>query len=222
MLGYTPKKAPPSPAKTGASNAGVNYWARTLDGWLPLLSLVAPLTLFVSALARASGAGLLPGDLFWISTYEAPIAGVGAAFNPATFVFLGKVVAVAYPKAGVTVTIAGVLSTSFMVFIIAFRGLAATYVAKGVDPNLLADFMGPGLVPNMLYNVANFVAWVAAAVAALRGRLGPWWCGWSLLVGIFCIPVAQAAYYRIEIFYPLGTGLLTIGVWGLTGGKQRK
>ena len=109
-----------------------------------------------------------------------------------------------------------------MVFIIAYRGLVTTYVAKGVDPNLLADFMGPGLLPNMLYNVANFVVWVAAGVAAIRGKVGPWWCGWSLLLGIFCIPVAQAAYYQIEVFYPLGTGLLSLGVWGLTQEKWKR
>ena len=61
-----------------ARDAGVDYWASTLDRWLPLLSLVAPLFLFLSAVVRASGAGLLPGALFWISTHEAPIAGFGA------------------------------------------------------------------------------------------------------------------------------------------------
>ena len=205
-----------------SAEAGVSVWINTFEAWLPLLALVAPLFLFVSALARASGAGTLPGKLFWISIYEAPIAGVGAAFYPATFIFMGKTIAAKYPKTGVTVTAAGVLSTSFMVFIIAFRGLAAGYIEKGVDPNLLADFMSTGLIPNMLYNVAHFIAWVAASVASIRGAIGPWWCGWSMLVGILCIPIAQAIYFRIEIFYPLGTGLLTLSVWALHTPKDKK
>ena len=206
--GDTPRRMP--------VDDGVVFWTTAFEAWLPLLALVAPLSLFLSALVRASGAGTLPGELFRISTYEAPIAGVGAAFYPATFIFQGKVVARKFPRAGVTVTAAGVLSTSFMVFIIAFGGLVAGYVEKGIDPSLLADFMSPawspGLIPNMLYNAANFVALVTASLACIYGNIGPWWCGWSMLLGTICSPVAQAAYFRIEVFYPLGTGLLTLSV----------
>ena len=129
---------------------------------------------------------------------------------------MGKTIAGKFPKTGVMVTLAGVLSTSFMVFIVAYRGLVAGYVAKGIEPSLLADFMSIGLVPNMIYNIANFAAWVAAGVACIRGS-GPQWCGWSMLLGIVCMPIAQAVYYRIEFFYPLtlivgknGSGKTTI------------
>ena len=207
-------------ARNATAVDGAGVWASTFEAWLPLLALVAPLSLFLSALVRASGAGTLPGELFWISVYEAPIAGVGAAFYPATFIHIGKTIAGKFPKTGVMVTVAGVLSTSFMVFIVAYRGLVAGYVAKGIEPSLLADFMSIGLVPNMVYNIANFAAWVAAGVACIRGG-GPQWCGWSMLLGIVCMPIAQAVYYRIEFFYPLATGSLMLGVWGLPSGKAK-
>ena len=218
------RAASPSPRKRVArgEGGGVDVWSNTFETWLPFLALVAPLSLFLSALVRASGAGTLPGELFWISVYEAPIAGIGAPFAPATFIHMGKIIAAKFPKTGVTVTATGTLSTSFMVFIIAFRGLVAGYVEKGIAPSQLADFMSTGLIPNMLYNVANFIAWVSAGVACIRGRIGPWWCGWAMLVGIICMPIAQAIYFHIEIFYPLATGLLTLGVWGLSWGKQKK
>ena len=118
-------RASATQATMSADGAGV--WASTFEGWLPLLALVAPLSLFLSALVRASGAGTLPGELFWISVHEAPIAGVGAAFYPATFIHMGKTIAAGkFPKTGVVVTVAGVLSTSFMVFIIAFHRTPVT------------------------------------------------------------------------------------------------
>jgi hypothetical protein len=192
---------------------GRDEWVNTLAAWLPLLALAAPLSLFASALVRATGAATLPGELFWVSAYEAPIAGIGMPFFPATFIFLGKAIAGAFPKTGVTVTLAGTLGTGFMVFIIAYRGLVAGYVDKGIDPSLLADFMFTGILPFFpVMNIAFFIAWIAAGVAILRSSIGPWWCGWLMLLGIFCIPISQAAYYKIEIFYPLGTGLLALSV----------
>ena len=79
-------------ARNATGVDGERVWASTFEAWLPLLALVAPLSLFLSALVRASGAGTLPGELFWISVYEAPIAGVGAAFYPATFIHMGKTI----------------------------------------------------------------------------------------------------------------------------------
>ena len=34
---------------------GVNIWVSALAAWLPLLALVAPLSLFASAVVRATG-----------------------------------------------------------------------------------------------------------------------------------------------------------------------
>ena len=61
-LAVTPPKSPKSPK--APKSKGADVWAATFEAWLPLLALVAPLSLFLSALARATGAPLcfpLPG-----------------------------------------------------------------------------------------------------------------------------------------------------------------
>ena len=196
------------------------YWNEIFNSWLPILALVAPITLFCSALIRASGVGVLPDDLDWISKYEAIVGLAGAPFGVATFIFVGRIVADEFPKTGVMVTIFGVLFTGFMVFITSFRGLAAGYVELSVDPALINEGQLPiWVIPILIYNLLGFIAHIGAGIALIRGKSTLSWCGWSMILGIICIPIAQAFYFHLEIFYPLGTGLILLSIIGLV--RQR-
>ena len=199
-----------------ASEKKSEYWNEIFNSWLPMFALVAPITLFCSALIKASGVGELPGDLDWVSKYEAIVALAGAPFGVATFILVGRIVADEFPKTGVMVTIFGVLWTGFMVFITSFRALAAGYVELGVDPALINEGKLPiWVTPILFYNFFGFIAHIGAGIALIRGKSTLSWCGWSMILGIICIPIAQVIQFHPEIFYSLGTGLILLSIIGL-------
>jgi len=49
----------------------------------------------------------------------------------------------------------------------------------------------------------------------MRKKIAPWWVGLALILATPCIVIAQALYFNLEIFWPLGNALWLLGVWGL-------
>ncbi len=195
-------------------------WARTFKKRLPMLALVAPLFFFIASVVRALGIGTLPGDLNWVSGYEGLIMGIGVPFFVATFIFMGQRIAERSPNTGIVVTVLGVLGTAFIAFISGFRGLAAGFVASGMDPKAINDGLESEtslicLSGILLYNFCFMLAWIIAGVAIMRNKIAPWWVGLACILSIPSLITAQALYFKLEIFWPLAMGLWLLGVWGM-------
>jgi len=195
-------------------------WGTTFERWLPMLALVAPLFFFIASLVRAFGIGTLPGDLNWVSSYEGLIMGIGVPFFVATFIFMGHRIAMRSPNTGIVVTVLGVLGTAFIAFISGFRGLAAGFVASGIDPKAINDGLESDasltwLLGLLLYNFCFMLAWLIAGVAIMRNKIAPWWVGLAFILSVPSLITGQALYINLEIFWPLALGLWLLGVWGL-------
>jgi hypothetical protein len=195
-------------------------WVSTFRKRLPMLALVAPLCFFIASVVRAFGIGTLPGELFWVSSYEGLIMTIGVPFFVATFIFIGQKIAERSPNTGIVVTVLGVLGAAFIAFISGFRALAAGLVASGMDPKAINDgFESEAtmiwLSGLLLYNFCFFFAWIIAGVAIMRKKIAPWWVGLAFILSIPSLITAQALYYNLEIFWPLALGLWLLGVWGL-------
>lgn len=195
-------------------------WGRTFQKRLPMLALVAPLCFFIASLVRAFGIGTLPGDLYWVSSYEGLIMGIGAPFFVATFIFMGQRIAERSPNTGILVTVLSVLGTAFIAFVSGFRALAAGFVASGMDPKAINDgFESEAsliwLLGLLLYNFCFMFVWIIAGVAIMRKKIAPWWVGLAFILSVPSLITAQALYIMLEIFWPLALGLWLLGVWGL-------
>ncbi|MGE0589803.1 MAG: hypothetical protein AB7O48_14595 [Cyclobacteriaceae bacterium] len=195
-------------------------WVSTFKRRLPTLALVAPLCFFIASIVRAFGIGTLPGDLYWISSYEGLIMGIGVPFFVATFIFMGQRIAERSPNTGIWVTALGVLGTAFIAFISGFRGLAAGFVASGIDPKAINDGLESEgsliwLSGILLYNFCFMFAWLIAGVAIMRNKIAPWWVGLAFTLSVPSLITAQALYINLEIFWPFALGLWLLGVWGL-------
>ena len=195
-------------------------WVSTFKKRLPMLALVAPVCFFIASVVRALGIGTLPGELYWVSSYEGMIMGIGVPFFVATFIFIGQRIAERSPNTGIVVTVLGVLGTAFIAFISGFRALAAGFVASGMDPKAINDgFESEAsliwLLGLLLYNFCFMFAWIIAGVAIMRKKIAPWWVGLAFILSIPSLITAQALYYKLEIFWPLALGLWLLGVWGL-------
>ncbi len=55
-------------------------WVRTFKKRLPMLDLVGPFLFFMASLVRAFGIGTVPGELYWVSSYEGLMMTIGVPF----------------------------------------------------------------------------------------------------------------------------------------------
>ena len=200
-------------------NSHNDQWATTFNQQLPKLALVGPFFFFTASIVRAFGIGTLPGEVYWISSYEGLLMTIGVPFFVATFIFMGREIATRSPKTGITVTVLGVLGTAFITFISSFRALAAVFVALGVDPKVVNDGLESEasmmwLAGLFLYNFCYFFTWPIAGVEIIRNRVAPWWVGLAFILSIPSLITGQALYFHLEIFWPLANALWLFGVWG--------
>lgn len=195
-------------------------WVRTFKKRLPMLALVGPFFFFIASVVRAFGIGTLPGEVYWVSSYEGLIMTIGVPFFVATFIFMGQKIADHSPNTGIAVTVLGVLGVAFITFISSFRALAAGFVALGMDPKMINDGLESEasmiwLSGLFLYNFCFFSTWIIAGVAIMRKKIAPWWAGLAFILSIPSLITAQALYYNLEIFWPLANAMWLFGVWGL-------
>ena len=197
---------------------GAEQWAATWERALPVLAVAGPGSWFVAALIRAAGIGTLDGDLDWISRPEGFIMVLGVPCFVATFLLVGRVVAERAPRAGVTVTALGLLGIAAAGMLSGIRLFMGQFTDAGLDPKTLNDAFETTSAWDLgffLYNVAWFVAWIIAGTVILRTGVAPRWAGACYIAGVAAIVTAQALYVALPVFWPLGTGLLTIGVVSL-------
>lgn len=197
-----------------------NTWAQSWQKRLPVLALIGPACFFLASLVRAMGIGTLSGGLSWVSAPEGVILCIGVPFFVATFIFLGLRIAEQSPKTGNVVLVLGILGVAFLAFVSSFRALSKGLVDAGLDPTELntafeSEATAIWLAPLFLFNLGQFIAWIIAGVAVIRKKLAPWWVGLALILAVPCIITAQAFYFMLELFWPLGNALWLLGVWGV-------
>ena len=203
----------PAPPRDGAER-----WATTWERALPVLAVAGPGSWFVAALIRAAGIGTLDGDLDWISRPEGFIMVLGVPCFVATFLLVGRVVAERAHRAGVTVTALGLLGLASAGMLSGIRLFMGQFIDAGLDPKILNDAFETTSgwdLSFFLSNVAWFVAWIIAGIVILRTGVASRWAGACYIAGVAAIVTAQALYVALPVFWPLGTGLLTIGVVSL-------
>ena len=183
-----------------------------------MLALVGPASWFLAALVRAAGIGTLEGDLDWASRPEGLILVLGSPFFAATFIFIGQRLSDRAVRAGIVVTALGVLAVAPLAFISGFRLLMGQFIDEGFDPDAMNEAFEAVSAWDLgffVLNLGGFVAWIIAGVVILRTNVAPKWTGASMILGVLSVITAQALYVALELFWPLGTGLWLIGVWGL-------
>jgi hypothetical protein len=193
-------------------------WSSIWERALPVLAVVGPATWLLAALVRVAELGTLPGALSWASQPEGFIMVLGVSFFAATFVMLGRRVAERSPRSGVAVTAMGMLGVAPLAAVSFIRLFMANFVAAGLDPNLLnRAFESPSLwyAGFFVLNAAQFLAWIIAGVSLLRSGAAPKWAAVSLILGVVSVVTAQGAYVALEVFWPLGCALWTIGAYGV-------
>lgn len=197
---------------------GCERWAATWERALPVLAVAGPVSWFIAALIRSAGIGTLDGDLDWISRPEGFVMVLGVPCFVATFVLVGRVIAQRAPRTGVAVTALGLLGTAAAAMLSGLRLFMGQFTDAGLDPKALNDAFEATSAWDLgffLYSVAWFVAWIVAGIVIWRTGIAPRWAGASFIAGVAAFVTAQALYIALPVFYPLGTGLLAIGVASL-------
>ena len=200
------------------ASTGSEQWAATWERALPVLAVVGPASWVVAALIRAAGIGTLEGDLDWISRPEGFVMVLGVPFFVATFLLMGRVVAQQAPRTGVAVTAFGLFGIAAAGMLAGIRLFMGQFTDAGLDPatlNVAFESTSVWDLGFFLSSVGWFVSWLIAAIVILKTGVAPRWVGACFVAGIAAIVTAQALYIALPVFWPLGTGLLTIGVVGL-------
>ena len=190
---------------------------------MPVLALLGPGSWLTATLVRAAGIGTLEGDLDWISRPEGLIAFIGAPFFVATFIFMGRRLADRAVRPGIAVTALGVLGVAPLAAISGFRLFMGTFTDAGFDPNALNEAFETLSAWDLGFFVLNsgqFLAWIIAGIVILRTGIAPKWAGVSLILGVLSVITGQGLYLALEVFWPLGTGLWLVGVWGLVASSD--
>jgi len=201
-----------------------NNWTSTWNNSLPYLALIGPVSLFIASLFLAAGIGVIPDITYTNSSYEGFIMTLGAPFFIATFIFLGQTIAKRFLKVGILVTVLGILGASSLIFVSSMRLLQKAFVDSGFDSNTVWaawDNVSAWHIPLLLQNIAAPLAFIVGGLALMRTTLAPKWVG---LLIIICFPAIATGQLigKIEIFWTLGTALMTISVWGLVKATNSK
>jgi len=201
-----------------------NSWTSTWNKSLPYLAFIGPVSLFIASLFLAAGIGVIPDKTYTNSSYEGFIMTLGAPFFIATFIFLGQTVAKRFLKVGILVSVLGILGASSLVFVSSMRLLQKAFVDSGFDSNTVWaawDNVSAWHIPLLLQNIAAPLAFIVGGVALMRTTLAPKWVGLLLII---CFPAIATGQLigKIEIFWTLGTALMTISVWGLAKATNNK
>ena len=201
-----------------------NNWPSIWSKGLPYLALIGPVSLFIASLFLAAGIGLIPDKTYTNSSYEGFIMTLGAPFFIATFIFLGQTIAKRFLKVGMLVTVLGILGASSLVFVSSMRLLQKAFVDSGFDSNTLWaawDNVSAWHIPLLLQNIAAPLAFIVGGIALMRTTLAPNWVGLLLII---CFPAIATGQLigKVEIFWTLGTTLMTIAVWGLVKATNNK
>jgi hypothetical protein len=201
-----------------------NNWTSTWNKSLPYLALIGPVSLFIASLFLAAGIGVIPDKTYTNSSYEGFIMTLGAPFFIATFIFLGQTTAKRFLKVGILVTVLGILGASSLVFVSSMRLLQKAFVDSGFDSNTVWaawDNVSAWHIPLLLQNIAAPLAFIVGGIALMRTTLTPKWVGLLLII---CFPAIATGQLigKIEIFWTLGTALMTISVWGLVKATNNK
>jgi len=198
-------------------------WSAAWERALPYLALVGPGSWLIAALVRAAGIGTLEGGLGWVSRPEGFIMTIGAPFFVATFIFMGQRLAERSVRTGIAVTVLGILGVAPLAAVSGFRLFAAAFTDAGIDPNTINQAFEAESVwylGVLVLNLGQFLAWIIAGIAILRTDIAAKWAGVALILGVPSVIIAQALYFNLEVFWPLGTGLWLIGVWGLVASRD--
>ena len=200
-----------------------NNWTSTWNKSLPYLALIGPASLFIASLFLAAGIGVIPDKTYTNSSYEGFIMTLGAPFFIATFIFIGQTIAKRFLKVGILVTVLGILGASSLVFLSSMRLLQKAFVDSGFDSNTVWaawDNVSAWHIPLLLQNIAAPLAFIIGGIALIRTTISPKWVGILLAI---CFPFIATGQFigKIEIFWTLGTALMTIAVWGLFNSVTR-
>ncbi len=211
-----------STATTNPSTATVertDSWSRFYGRLIPILAVVGPALALVGALFVTFQVQLLPGDLDWISEPESFFFYVGAIAFPATWIVIGRAIAVRAARTGIAVTAMGVLGAFTGVNAASWRHMSIDLVDQGVDPDLVNEVWEN---PTLYSALAMLVTWPAffvvpfvAGVAILATKVAPAWTA----IALFCfgptLMAAQGFYAAIEVTYPLAWLLMLAAVVGI-------
>ena len=200
-----------------------NNWASTWNKSLPYLAVVGPASLFIASLFVAAGIGIIPDKTYVVSSHEGFIMTLGAPFFIATFIFLGQTLAKRFFKISILVTVLGILGTLSLGFLSSIRLLQKAFVDSGFDSNTVWaawDNVSVWHLPLLIQNIAAPLAFVIGGIALMRTNFAPKWVG--LLLAI-CFPAIATGQFigKIEIFWTLGTALMTISLWGLVNSSRK-
>lgn len=203
--------------------AGLDAWTAFMQRLLPRAAVVGPVLSVVAALFVAFDIQTLPGDLHWISEPEAFIGYCAAIFFPATWIVVGRSISVAAPRAGIAVTLLGLVGAIGWTNPFVSRLLSIDLVDYGYDPNEIDDVWdNPSLFSALAIPLAFMVFLVAivAGVAVLKTRTAPAWAGVALIAFVPIFILAQAGYVAIRVTYPVATVLLLAGVVGVVAAAR--
>lgn len=186
--------------------------------------MIGPFSLFIASLFVAAGIGIIPDKTYTNSSYEGFIMTLGAPFFIATFIFLGQTIARRFLKVGILVTVLGILGASSLVFVSSMRLLQKAFVDSGFNSNTVWaawDNVSVWHIPLLTQNIAAPLAFIIGGIALMRTTLTPKWVGLLLTI---CFPAIATGQLigKIEIFWSLGTGLMTLSVWGLVMATKYK
>ena len=195
----------------------INNWTSIWGKSLPYLALAGPASLFIASLFVTAGVGIIPDKTYTNSNYEGFVMTLGAPFFKATFIFLGQTLAKRFLKVSILVTILRILGASSLVFVSSMRLLQQAFVDSGFDSNTVWaawDNVSVWHIPLLLQNIAAPLAFIIGGGALLLTNLAPKWVGILLVI---CFPFIATGQLigKPEIFWTLGTMLMTISIVGL-------
>ncbi len=200
-----------------------NKWGKTFQAALPYLALVAPACWFIGALIWSAGIGRLPGELYWVSSYEGFIMTLGAPFFAATFIFLGQLVSNRFSKTGILVTVLGMLGVATLAITAGFRLIVSVNVEYGIDPSAIEkayDSDSIWYLPFVILQLSGFLSFIISGIALLRINVAPKWTAVLLILSIPAWLTGQFRYHA-EIFEPMATGFWLFSIWGLVNSVRK-
>ena len=149
---------------------------------------------------------------------------MGIPFFVATFIFMGQRIAERSVRTGIVVTVLGVLGVSPLAAESGFRLFATAFTEAGIDSNIMSkafESESGWYLGFLVLNLGQFLAWIIAGIVVLHTGIAPKWAGVALILGVPSLIIAQALYFKLEIFWPLANGLWLLGIWGLVAFRVR-
>ncbi|NND75089.1 MAG: hypothetical protein HKN44_08790 [Ilumatobacter sp.] len=206
-------------ASPASAEPTTDPWYRFFGRLVPTLAIAGPALALVGALFVAFQVQMLPGDLDWISEPESFVFYLGAIALPATWIVIGRVVALRASRAGIAVTVLGMLGAAIAVSAAAWRQMSIDLVDQGVNPFVVNEVWDNPTLFSALATLVTlppfFLAPIVAGVAILRTRTAPMWSGIALLGFVPTFIAAQAVGVAIRVTYPAAWGLMLVAVVGV-------